>query len=198
MKLKSGAPFRGRAALEAQRATPLPRLLAGFTAASKVILLGRDHLPERRARGLARERRLWAHDRQGHRLRLCEARDGRRRQLRPVRRLLARGRRRGFPRSRSWSRPTIRRGRACGHSRSWPLGPVRASDALKMLRGTCRLALNYENETCGLCCKPCHRLSGWGVRGEGSGPFGIRGRHFEGEIVLWAGVPALLRRPRRG
>ena len=42
VKLKSGAPFRGRAALEAQPATPLPRLLAGFTAASEVILLGRE------------------------------------------------------------------------------------------------------------------------------------------------------------
>ena len=42
VKLKSGLPFRGRAALEAQRAAPLPRLLAGFTAASDVILLGRE------------------------------------------------------------------------------------------------------------------------------------------------------------
>ncbi|RBP11161.1 4-methylaminobutanoate oxidase (formaldehyde-forming) [Roseiarcus fermentans] len=42
VKLKSGLPFRGRAALEAQRASPLPRLLAGFTAASDVILLGRE------------------------------------------------------------------------------------------------------------------------------------------------------------
>ena len=42
VKLKSGLPFRGRAALEAQRAAPLPRLLAGFKAAPEVILLGRE------------------------------------------------------------------------------------------------------------------------------------------------------------
>ena len=42
VKLKAGLPFRGRAALEVQRAAPLPRLLAGFTAASDVILLGRE------------------------------------------------------------------------------------------------------------------------------------------------------------
>jgi sarcosine dehydrogenase len=42
VKLKSGLPFRGRAALEAQRAAPLPRRLAGFTAANDVILLGRE------------------------------------------------------------------------------------------------------------------------------------------------------------
>ncbi len=42
VKLKSGLPFRGRAALEAQRAAPLPRLLAGFAAESDVILLGRE------------------------------------------------------------------------------------------------------------------------------------------------------------
>ncbi len=42
VKLKSGLPFRGRAALEAQRAMPLPRLLAGFSAASDVILPGRE------------------------------------------------------------------------------------------------------------------------------------------------------------
>jgi sarcosine dehydrogenase len=42
VKLKSGLPFRGRAALEAQRAAPLPRILAGFTAAPDVILLGRE------------------------------------------------------------------------------------------------------------------------------------------------------------
>ena len=42
VKLKTDLPFRGRAALEAQRAAPLPRLLAGFTAASDVILLGRE------------------------------------------------------------------------------------------------------------------------------------------------------------
>ena len=35
-------PFRGRAALEAQRAAPPPRLLAGFSAAGHVILLGRE------------------------------------------------------------------------------------------------------------------------------------------------------------
>jgi sarcosine dehydrogenase len=42
VKLNSDLPFRGRAALEAQRAAPLPRQLAGFTAASDVILLGRE------------------------------------------------------------------------------------------------------------------------------------------------------------
>ncbi len=42
VKLKTDLPFRGRAALEAQRAAPLPRLLAGFTAANDVILLGRE------------------------------------------------------------------------------------------------------------------------------------------------------------
>jgi 4-methylaminobutanoate oxidase (formaldehyde-forming) len=42
VKLKTGLPFRGRGALETQRAAPLPRLLAGFTAASDVILLGRE------------------------------------------------------------------------------------------------------------------------------------------------------------
>jgi len=42
VKLKSGLPFRGRAALETQRTAPLPRLLAGFTAAADVILLGRE------------------------------------------------------------------------------------------------------------------------------------------------------------
>ena len=39
----------------------------------------------------------------------------------------------------------------------------------------------------GLCCKPCHRLSGWGVREEGERAMSeFKGRHFEGEIVLWA------------
>jgi 4-methylaminobutanoate oxidase (formaldehyde-forming) len=42
VKLRTGLPFRGREALERQRAAPLPRLLAGFTAASDVILLGRE------------------------------------------------------------------------------------------------------------------------------------------------------------
>jgi sarcosine dehydrogenase len=42
VKLKTDLPFRGRAALEAQRAAPLPRLLTGFMAASDVILLGRE------------------------------------------------------------------------------------------------------------------------------------------------------------
>ena len=38
-----------------------------------------------------------------------------------------------------------------------------------------------------LCCKPCHRLSGWGVREEGDRAMSeFKGRHFEGEIVLWA------------
>lgn len=42
VKLKSETPFQGRAALEAQRAARLPRLLAGFTADPSVILLGRE------------------------------------------------------------------------------------------------------------------------------------------------------------
>lgn len=42
VKMKTNLPFRGRAALEAQRAAPLPRLLTGFIAASEVILLGRE------------------------------------------------------------------------------------------------------------------------------------------------------------
>ncbi|MBL8575250.1 MAG: FAD-dependent oxidoreductase [Hyphomicrobiaceae bacterium] len=42
VKLKSGIDFRGRAALVEQAARPLPRLLAGFTAAPEVILLGRE------------------------------------------------------------------------------------------------------------------------------------------------------------
>lgn len=41
-KLKSAQPFQGRAALEAQAAKPLPRLLAGFTADPSVVLLGRE------------------------------------------------------------------------------------------------------------------------------------------------------------
>jgi 4-methylaminobutanoate oxidase (formaldehyde-forming) len=42
VKLKTGLSFRGRTALEVQRAGPLPRLLAGFTAACDVVLLGRE------------------------------------------------------------------------------------------------------------------------------------------------------------
>jgi 4-methylaminobutanoate oxidase (formaldehyde-forming) len=42
VKLKSGKPFQGREALEAQAKQPLPRLLAGFTAAPDVVLLGRE------------------------------------------------------------------------------------------------------------------------------------------------------------
>ncbi len=41
-KLKSDQPFQGRAALEAQAAKPLPRLLAGFTTDPSVVLLGRE------------------------------------------------------------------------------------------------------------------------------------------------------------
>lgn len=41
-KLKSGQPFQGRDALEAQAAKPLPRLLAGFTTDPSVVLLGRE------------------------------------------------------------------------------------------------------------------------------------------------------------
>jgi 4-methylaminobutanoate oxidase (formaldehyde-forming) len=42
VKLKSNRPFQGRAALEAQAAKPLPRLLAGFTTDPSVVLLGRE------------------------------------------------------------------------------------------------------------------------------------------------------------
>ena len=42
VKLKTDVPFRGRLALEAQRAAPLPRLLTGFSAPGDVILLGRE------------------------------------------------------------------------------------------------------------------------------------------------------------
>jgi 4-methylaminobutanoate oxidase (formaldehyde-forming) len=42
VKLKSNTPFQGRAALEAQAAKRLPRLLAGFTTDPDVILLGRE------------------------------------------------------------------------------------------------------------------------------------------------------------
>ncbi|MCW1840787.1 GcvT family protein [Prosthecomicrobium hirschii] len=42
VKLKTAIPFLGRAALEAQAAAPLPRLLAGFSADPSVTLLGRE------------------------------------------------------------------------------------------------------------------------------------------------------------
>jgi 4-methylaminobutanoate oxidase (formaldehyde-forming) len=42
VKLKSNRPFQGREALEAQSTKPLPRLLAGFAADPKVVLLGRE------------------------------------------------------------------------------------------------------------------------------------------------------------
>jgi sarcosine dehydrogenase len=42
VKLKSGVPFQGRAALEAQLARRLPRLLAGFTTDPSIMLLGRE------------------------------------------------------------------------------------------------------------------------------------------------------------
>jgi 4-methylaminobutanoate oxidase (formaldehyde-forming) len=42
VKLKSDVPFLGREALEAQRAKPLPRLLAGFTVDPAIVLLGRE------------------------------------------------------------------------------------------------------------------------------------------------------------
>ena len=42
VKLKSGKPFQGRAALEAQAAKKLPRLLAGFTTDPSIVLLGRE------------------------------------------------------------------------------------------------------------------------------------------------------------
>ena len=42
VKLKSNTPFQGRAALEAQGASKLPRMLAGFTTDPAFILLGRE------------------------------------------------------------------------------------------------------------------------------------------------------------
>lgn len=42
VKLKSGVPFLGRDALVAQRAKPLPRLLAGFLVDPAIVLLGRE------------------------------------------------------------------------------------------------------------------------------------------------------------
>ena len=43
VKLRGNMPFLGREALEAQRARPLPRLLAGFTVDDpEVVLLGRE------------------------------------------------------------------------------------------------------------------------------------------------------------
>jgi sarcosine dehydrogenase len=42
VKLKSDTPFQGRAALEAQGARKLPRLLAGFTTDPSIVLLGRE------------------------------------------------------------------------------------------------------------------------------------------------------------
>ena len=42
VKLRSNTPFRGREAVTAQAARPLPRLLAGFTTNPSVILLGRE------------------------------------------------------------------------------------------------------------------------------------------------------------
>jgi sarcosine dehydrogenase len=42
VKLKKNTPFLGREALLEQRARPLPRLLAGFTADPEVVLLGRE------------------------------------------------------------------------------------------------------------------------------------------------------------
>ncbi len=72
VKLKSGVPFLGREALVAQRAKPLPRLLAGFTVDPAIVLLGRETIyPRRPPRRLAGERRLRPHARQEHRLRLC-------------------------------------------------------------------------------------------------------------------------------
>jgi sarcosine dehydrogenase len=42
VKLKSDAPFQGRAALEVQATRKLPRLLAGFTTDPSIVLLGRE------------------------------------------------------------------------------------------------------------------------------------------------------------
>ena len=42
VKLKRDTPFSGREALVRQQAAPLPRLLAGFTTAPEIVLLGRE------------------------------------------------------------------------------------------------------------------------------------------------------------
>ena len=42
VKLKKDIPFLGREALLAQKARPLPRLLAGFTTEPEIVLLGRE------------------------------------------------------------------------------------------------------------------------------------------------------------
>jgi 4-methylaminobutanoate oxidase (formaldehyde-forming) len=42
VKLKRDTPFSGREALVRQQAVPLPRLLAGFTTAPEIVLLGRE------------------------------------------------------------------------------------------------------------------------------------------------------------
>jgi sarcosine dehydrogenase len=42
VKLRTDIPFQGRAALEAQAGKRLPRLLAGFTTAPEIVLLGRE------------------------------------------------------------------------------------------------------------------------------------------------------------
>jgi len=42
VKLRSGRPFLGREAMTAQRAAPLPRLMAGFLVDPSIVLLGRE------------------------------------------------------------------------------------------------------------------------------------------------------------
>ncbi len=100
VKLRCNTPFLGRDALEAQRAAPLPRLLAGFSVPDPAghPPRPRDHLPRRPPRRLARQRRLGLHDRRQPRLRL-RPRPGERRhrRSRPLRNLRARGRHRPRP-----------------------------------------------------------------------------------------------------
>ena len=73
VKLRKNIPFLGREALEAQRAKPLPRLLAGFTVDDPdVVLLGRETIYRNGKRvGWLASRRLGLHDRARISARLC-------------------------------------------------------------------------------------------------------------------------------
>ena len=72
VKLKSGTDFRGRAAVEAQRAGGVKKRLATFTAAPDVILSGRETIYRGwRTLWLAVLGRVWAYHRQGDWHGLC-------------------------------------------------------------------------------------------------------------------------------
>ena len=114
VKLKQDTPFLGREALLEQKAKPLPRLLAGFTADPDVVLLGRETIyRDGRRVGWLEQRRLRLHGRPEHRLRLCPRPGRRRPRLCPRRQLRAGGRGRAGAGERvPRRRPTIPR--ACG------------------------------------------------------------------------------------